>query len=83
MSGEEPGRSGASHLSSLSCLFYCPRTSDCSWERSLIFFFLAVLGIHCSTQASLLVAHGLSCSVAHGISVPQPRDLTHIPCIAR
>lgn len=28
-------------------------------------------------SASLVVEHGLSCSTACGILVPQPRDLTH------
>ena len=39
---------------------------------STFVFFQAVLSSHCSLQASLVAAHGLSCPMACGISVPGP-----------
>ena len=35
-------------------------------------FFLAVLGFHCSALASLVVAHGFSCSAVCGVLVSPP-----------
>ena len=44
---------------------------------------MEVLGLHCSAEASLVSAPGLSCPGACGILVPQLRDQTHVPCIGR
>ena len=42
-------------------------------------FFLAPLDLHCSAQASLVAAHGLSCSMWDLSSLT--RDQTRDPCI--
>lgn len=44
---------------------------------------LAVLGLHCGTQAFLVVVHRLSCLIAHGILVPPTKDQTRVHCSAR
>ena len=43
-----------------------------------LFFSLAVLGLHCGVQASLVVASGLSCPVACGMLVHQP-EMESVP----
>ena len=48
-------------------------SASTSWKgQDLCVFFLAVLGLHCGVQASLVVASGLSCPVARGLLVHQP-----------
>ena len=39
---------------------------------SLTFIYLVVLGLHCRTQASVVVALGLSCSIACELLLPGP-----------
>ena len=36
------------------------------------FFFFTVLGLHCGTQASLVMMHRLSCPLTCGVLVSQP-----------
>ena len=50
-----------------------------SFSVPLVFacLLLTVVGLHHSTQASVVGAHGLSCPLAHGILVPHKRLNPH------